>query len=74
MRTDLGDLGPDTGFMRIEFLRRTHSLGSSRAARPKGFGSAFIPHQSNLCETPLSSPKFLGSGKGSLTQVNNNNN
>jgi hypothetical protein len=74
MTTDPGDLSPDVGPMKIESLHRTHSLESGRAARPKGFGSALMPHPNNLGETPLSSPKFLESEKGSLTQVNNNNN
>jgi hypothetical protein len=67
-------LDPDVGPMRIESLHRTYSLGSGEAARPNGFESALMSHPSNLGEAPLSSPKFLGSGRGSLTQVNNNNN
>ena len=44
------------------------------AARPKGPGSASLPHPSNLSQTPLSISKFLRSGRGCRTQVNNKNN
>ena len=54
--------------------RKTHSLGSGGAAKPKGFGFALMSHPSNLNETLVSSSKFLESGRESLTQVNNNNN
>jgi hypothetical protein len=40
----------------------------------KGFGSALKPHPNSLDEASLLRPKFLGSGRGCLTQVNNNNN
>jgi hypothetical protein len=60
--------------MRIRLLRKTHSFGSGGAARPKGFKFALMPHPSNLDETPVSSSKFLEFGRGSLTQVNNDDN
>jgi len=62
-------LDPDTGPMRIESLRRTYSLWSDGAARPKEFGSSLMPHPSNLGKTSLSSPKFLGSERGFLTKL-----
>jgi len=52
--TDPRDLGPDTGPMRIESLRKTYSLGSGGAAKPKKFGSSLMPQSSNLGEAPLS--------------------
>jgi len=71
---DPKDLDPDIGLMIIGSLRKTHSLGSGEAARSKRFESALISHPSNLGEAPFSSPKFIGSGRRSLTQINNNNN
>jgi len=58
--------------MRIESLRKTHSLGSGGAARPKKFGSSLMPQSSKLGEASLSSPKFLGSERGFLNNNNNN--
>jgi len=52
----------------------TNSLGSGMTAIPKRFGSALKPHPNSLDEASLLRPKFLGSGRGCLTQVNNNNN
>jgi len=73
---DLREFNPNSKPMRSESLWKTHSLEAGGAARPKGFGSVLMPHPSNLGEAPLSSTKFLGSGRGCLTRVNiyNNNN
>jgi len=47
-------LDPDAGLMKIGSLYRTHSFGFGGAARLKGFGSALLPHPSNLGEVKCS--------------------